>query len=373
MSRSTEFQRALDRHLGVAAALILAPWRPAATGISNPTRIGLIQPSALGDLIMASGLIAHINARYPRAEIHILHGASNKSALEVLDPKIIGHTLDFTRPIGTLKHIRSLQLDVLVDLVPWSNVTALICRFSGAPITCGFAVSGLYRHLLFGRLAPYSPHVHQSENFRALAALFGPIEHYRYELKQPFPKPDIELPYQRLIVCHMRPGGSQARAKSWPADRWVALANRLCADGYAVAFSGSRADRHAIQGVVAEVGHDGRQCYALAGGMSLGKFCFVLQHARLVISIDTSPLHLASAVGVPVVALHGPTRSRQWGVNSANACSIDAAHPAAGYMQFGFESDRRADEIMGAISVEQVYQAAIALLAQARETVRGRV
>lgn len=118
MSRSTELQRALDRHLGDPIAVLCSVRRPAATRIGNPARIGLIQPTAIGDLIIASGLIAHIRAKYPVAKIHLLHGHSNRSALEVLEPGIIGHTLDFTKPLATLRSVRSLRLDVLVDLVP---------------------------------------------------------------------------------------------------------------------------------------------------------------------------------------------------------------------------------------------------------------
>ena len=93
------------------------------------------------------------------------------------------------------------------------------------------------------------------------------------------------------------------------------------------------------------------------------ELCFVLEHSRLAISVDTSPLHLASAVGRPVVGLHGPSRSRQWGAISPNSRSIDAAHPSAGYIQFGFEDHPRAREIMRSISVDEVYKAASSLLA----------
>ncbi len=372
MSRSTGLQRLLDRYIGNPVALALALRRPVAPNIANPRRIGFIQPSAIGDVVIASGLIAHVRARFPHAALHLLHGASNRAVLELLDPGIVGHTLDFTKPAAVLKDVRSLGLDILVDLVPWSTLTALVCRLSGVPLTVGFATPGRFRHFLFGQVAQYSGDVHQSENFRALASLFGPLEHYEYHLRKSFPKPDIRLPYDRLIVCHIRPGGSQARAKAWPADRWVELAGRLCDAGYAVAFSGLAADRPAIEVVAAEVERrPGRQCLVLAGDLTLPEFCDVLQQARLAITVDTSPLHLASAVGVPVVGIHGPTLSRQWGAISPNSWSVDAAHPGAGYIQFGFETRPRSREIMRSISVDEVHEAASALLESAKTKPRG--
>jgi ADP-heptose:LPS heptosyltransferase len=373
MSRSTEFQRALDRNLGDPIALLCSIRRPVATKIANPTRIGLIQPTAIGDLIIASGLIAHIRAKYPVAEIHLLHGHSNRAALDLLEPGIIGHTLDFTKPIATLTSVRSLRLDVLVDLVPWSTITALICRFSGAPFTLGFAAPGRSRHFLFAHVAEYSANVHQSENFRALGSFFGPMETYAYQLRSTFPRPDIRLPYDRLVVCHIQPGGSQARAKTWPADLWGDLAGRLCDEGYAIAFSGSPADGPAIDAVIAETGRTGRECISLAGKLTMPEMCFVLQHSRLAISVDTAPLHLASALGVPVVGLHGPTRSRQWGAISANSRSVDAQHPSAGYIQFGYEDNPRAGEIMCSICVKQVYEVASTLLANGNGRTIGNV
>src|SRR5580700_196789 len=185
MSRSTGLQRVLDEHVGNLVALTLGLRRPAAPDVSNitdPRRIGFIQPSAIGDLIVASGLFAHVQATFPRAELHLLHGASNGAALEVLDPGIVGHTLDFTKPVAALKYIRSLGLDVIVDLVPWSTLTAMVCRFSRVPLTFGFAAPGRFRHFLFARVVQYSGDVHQSENFRALASLFGPVNRYAYEL-----------------------------------------------------------------------------------------------------------------------------------------------------------------------------------------------
>jgi ADP-heptose:LPS heptosyltransferase len=369
MSRSTELQRALDRYLGDPIAVLCSVRRPVATKIGNPARIGLIQPTAIGDLVIASGLIAHIRATFPIAEIHLLHGRSNRAAMDLLEPGITGHTLDFTRPIATLRSIRSLRLDVLVDLVPWSTITALVCRFSGAPFTLGFSAPGRFRHFLFAHVAEYSANVHQSENFRALATFFGPMETYAYRLRSSFPRPDIRLPYDRLVVCHIQPGGSQARAKTWPADRWIDLAGRLCDEGYVVAFSGAPADRPAIDTVMAAIEHKGRECISLADRVTMPELCFVLQHSRLAISVDTSPLHLASAVGVPVVGLHGPSRSRQWGALSPNSRSIDAAHPSAGYIHFGFEYHPRAGEIMRSISVDQVYGTAARLLASEK---RGR-
>jgi hypothetical protein len=53
--------------------------------------------------------------------------------------------------------------------------------------------------------------------------------------------------------------------------------------------------------------------------------------------------------------------------------SIDASHPAAGYIQFGFESHPQAEEIMQSISVDEVYETASMLLGSGKSSTRAFV
>jgi hypothetical protein len=81
----------------------------------------------------------------------------------------------------------------------------------------------------------------------------------------------------------------------------------------------------------------------------------VLQHTRLAITVDASPVHLASALGVPV---SGPTVRHDPGSGERshpNSRSLTQRH---GGIQFGSESHPRAREIMRSISVDEVHEAA---------------
>lgn len=94
----------------------------------------------------------------------------------------------------------------------------------------------------------------------------------------------------------LAPGASRP-SKRWPPEHWRSLADRLLAQGRAVVALGSAKERPLLSG----------QGIIEAYGLPLRTAAAVLERARVVVSNDSGPLHLAAAVGRPVVALFGPT------------------------------------------------------------------
>jgi ADP-heptose:LPS heptosyltransferase len=102
-----------------------------------------------------------------------------------------------------------------------------------------------------------------------------------------------------LIVLHP---GSGWPLKNWPAPRWRQVADALarrCDTRPVVA--GTAAERTLARAVA-----DGTPAIDLAGRLSLGALAAVHRRARLVVTTDSGALHLAAAMGAPVVALFGP-------------------------------------------------------------------
>ncbi len=103
------------------------------------------------------------------------------------------------------------------------------------------------------------------------------------------------------VVLHP---GSGWPLKNWPPDRWGELAAAL-RQWYGVAplVTGSAAEEDLVRVIVAA---SGGAALGLAGRLSLGGLIALLRRARLLIATDGGPLHLAAAVGTPVVGLYGP-------------------------------------------------------------------
>jgi ADP-heptose:LPS heptosyltransferase len=361
-ARSGEFERALDRYAGIPLLFCLGLLRRRRTLPAAPRRIGVLQPTAIGDMFLISGLLRHLHERFPQAELHIFHGPSNAAALALLPVDTVGHCCRFKEPWQALREIRAAELDVLINCAPWTRLTALLTALSGARATLGFRSAGQHIHPAFDIAVPYAPDRHEIENHRALAEQFGRLDRYRPSVRLREPPLPIDLPFSRLVLLHVAAGGSRAQQKSWPAERWAALARLLVARGWVVAFTGTEADAPTIDPILAAARLPPEQGRSLAGRLSLPQLAHVLARARLLVTVDTGLLHLAAALDSPVLGLHGPTRFERWGACNAAATGLNAPHPAAGYIHYGFERHREGDAIMHSLSVDAVAAAALAWL-----------
>ena len=105
-----------------------------------------------------------------------------------------------------------------------------------------------------------------------------------------------------LVVLH---AGARWATKLWPAAHWAQLADWLSQEhGCQVAFTGSAADQGLLQAIISLLHAPAAN---LAGRTSLAQLAGVLRRARLAVTTDTGAMHLAAALGAPVVALFGPT------------------------------------------------------------------
>jgi len=119
-------------------------------------------------------------------------------------------------------------------------------------------------------------------------------------LKATFGEPARKRPYVVLV-----PGANNGSAKRWPAPYWAALGRRLAAErGLRIVIAGARSE----QPLADEVAR-GMDCAptVAAGQTSVDELIQLLVGAELVVAGDTGPLHVAAALGRPVVGIYGPT------------------------------------------------------------------
>jgi ADP-heptose:LPS heptosyltransferase len=353
--------RLVDFWVGVPVIFLLGILRKRRSKPASPRRVAVVSPTAIGDLILSTGVLLHLRDVYPNAEIHLFHGPPNIGVLPLLPFAVHAHVCDFSKLGATLATIRAAKLDVLVDLAPWPRITALCAALSGA-MTVGYASEGQRRHYAYDVPVTHRSDRHEVENLTDVASVFRPCKPYRVRLTDDLPLPKIELPYDRLILFHVTAGGSRADDKSWPIAHWAELSRRLSRDGYMLGFTGISADSERVGSIVSLSGLAPDAVISLCGAMSLAELAGLLKLCRLFVTVDTGVLHLASALGATTVALHGPTRSRRWGARSVAVTSLDSPHEAAGFIHFGFESSPVGGEVMRSLTVDSVYEAAMVRL-----------
>jgi lipopolysaccharide heptosyltransferase I len=205
-----------------------------------------------------------------------------------------------------LAEVRAAHYDVAIDF-QGAVRSALLARSSRAQVVYGVAqprenaASMWYTRQVIAR----GTHIIEQNLSLAEAVSRQPIR----PPKIPFPSdPIIEKELgDRLDSHHIGPfailnPGAGWGAKQWPAERYGYVAKKLAEEGLKVLINAGPGEE--LMAMAAEAASDGG---ADAFACSLSELIALTRRARLFIGGDTGPLHLAAALGVPVVGIFGPT------------------------------------------------------------------
>jgi len=106
-------------------------------------------------------------------------------------------------------------------------------------------------------------------------------------------------PDKPWLVLH---AGVSEPKREYPFDNWVEIAKKLISEkGYQVLFTGSNNERLLTKGLSEATGTGS---FSIAGLFNIGEFICLLKHAPVVVSVNTGTIHIAAAVGTPVVVLY---------------------------------------------------------------------
>jgi len=279
-------------------------------------RILLRLPNWLGDVVMAAPTVAAIHAARPEAEL-IAQIKAPFASLAALLPGVTrvvpaGRDRSFGDLRASRRALKALELDAAV-LLPRSARAQVAPWLAGIPQRVGYAGRGRGFMLTHG-VRGWSPYrrAHRSAWFGLLAKSFdtAPAEPWLIDLPEQG-RADARClldglgrqPDRPLVV--LEPGASYGPAKCWPAANFGALAAKLIAEGCDVATVGTDATRP-VEAVLARAAGGG--VLTTAGRTpDLLTLLHILGEAALVVSNDTGPMHIAAAVGAPVLALFGAT------------------------------------------------------------------
>ena len=163
-----------------------------------------------------------------------------------------------------------------------------------------------------------------------------------------------------VLLC---PGSINSRAKRWPAERYAAVADHFAANGTSVALIGSPAEME----VSSEVSqHTTSKPVALTGKTSVAEVSAIISVADVLITNDTGPAHIGSAVGTPTLVIFGPTNPLTTRPFAPNAEIIRHKPDCAPCMLRDCPIDHRC---MTAITPEEVFARATAMMSHCRAEV----
>jgi ADP-heptose:LPS heptosyltransferase len=357
--RASAIPRLIDRAAGAPVLWLLGACRRRRQLPAAPRRFGIMMFETIGDTVLAGTLVASIRAKVAGAELVVFASRGNRAAVELFDGISAVVEVPLTRPLEAVRAIRSIAVDVMIDIGQWPRWYALLCAASRSRYTIGFATPGQARHHAYDAAVPHGSDVHELDNFQRLLVPLSPITPIRPSAALAVvnaPPSAIErlAPY---AVLHPWASGFRYASREWPVSRWQELIIRLCQMGLSVVVSGSPADRPKANALVDSCGPE-LPVTCIAGEVSLRELAAVLKSAAAVVSVNTGVMHLASLLDAPLVALHGPTSRRRWG--PVGARSIALAPPEGvpcEYLHLGFEYPSGRVDCMEHISVEQVFAA----------------
>lgn len=279
--------------------------------IGEIRRILLVRPNfRLGNALITSPLIEALRARFPGAQLDYLGGEGTLSVLEhlPLDETRVMSRGFVARPwrfVALFLELRRRRYDLAVEGAMGSFSGGLYTWLSGARHRLG--VPRRNERFLDVRLPP-TPVAHAYDGPVAFAKHLGVScpDHPVYVVAPAEARASAELlarlglatrdgrvlPFAALFV-----GGH--RAKRWPVERWIDLTTRLSADGVRVALFAGPEEVDSLPTLRAAVGERA----VVVEPQPIRTFAAVLASATLVVTPDSGPMHLAAAVGSPVVAI----------------------------------------------------------------------
>ena len=310
----------------LAAGAAVARLLPHRTPASPPARILLLRLERIGDLLMSAAAIEAVRARAPGARIDLVVGSWNVAvagrlrgldAVEALDAPWLARGAAAATIGGLVSRARSWRArryDLAINFEGDIRSHALMA-LSGAPRRVGFDMAG--GGPLLTDIVPHHPDRHTAANAAALVeAAFPSTPDAAAIAAAPF---RLDVPAEaraaarellgtvharRYLVVHASGGRS---IKQWDVDRFAEATTRIARElGTAVVLSGATGDAAMTAQVRAGLPGD-VPVVDLTGKPDLLVLAAVLEGARLVLTGDTGPMHLAAAVRAPVVAIFGPS------------------------------------------------------------------
>jgi len=205
-----------------------------------------------------------------------------------------------------LSELRAGRDETAVDF-QGAGRSALIARWSGAPVLYGVAqprenvASLFYTRQILARGA----HIVEQNLSLAEAVARRPLEmpHVDFPHDEAAEKEcDCRLADQDIRKFVLLNPGAGWGAKQWPAERYGYVAKRLAEDGFKTLINCGPGEKSLAQAVEANSGGAAEEL-----SCSLTQLIAITRRASLFIGGDTGPMHLAAALGIPVVGIFGPT------------------------------------------------------------------
>jgi len=301
---------------------------PPATETKMPDyhRVLLIKPSSLGDIVHALPVVSALKERWPEAHLtwfvkrqwaDLVHRFKDVDRIWPVDTTL-GSWL------GQVRGLRGEGFDLVIDLQGLFRSGAL-SWLSGSPVRIGFANGRegspwFYTH----RVPVSSMEMHAVDRYLLVAAALGASPQGTPQFRFKNLEEDLAAIRDLCENKHFsveKPWVAMSVSARWPTKRWplgsfAAVIDQLTKEGLGpIVLIGSSDEQREVGQLKAMTTNS---FVDLTGAVPLGSLPALLSCASVLITNDSGPMHVAAAVGTPVVALFGPTSASRTGPYGRN-------------------------------------------------------
>ncbi len=271
-------------------------------------RILVVKPRAIGDVLLSTAVLPNLRREFMDARIDFLVESFASPVLEgnSFVDNIVAYDTRRDSSISIISAVRKNRYDLVIDLFA-NPRTAVITLLSGAKYRVGFPFK--WRRLAYNIVVPpRSGTVHNVEfNLDALRRLGVRVDNttpsfYLDDDSIAFASDfisSLELTLGSFITFNI---GGGWETKRWPAEKFIRLSHMIDEEVHqpvVVLYGPSEAKE--AEGIAGSSGA------ILAPPTSLKQMGAIMKASRLLVTNDSGPMHIAAALGVPTLAIFGPT------------------------------------------------------------------
>lgn len=341
--------------------------------------IAIAKYLGMGSIIQATPLMSTLRGNYPQATLYFVTSRTMKPFVERLHFANRVVAIDDRSPFRLLLSVLRLlttlwmaHIDIFINLEIYSYFSSIVAAMSLSRQRLGycrqsfFRSNGMYTQLLF-----FNTRAPISQIYLQMARSIG-CKVTNSELSCPRPAhreiADLQAALPEFLggknpppYIVINPNASMLRIeRRWPCDRYQDLIRRLrkSLPHLAIVLSGAPDEVAYVRTLLDSLG-DTQGVYRAAGKTYLGAFIALVDGAKLLITNDSGPMHLAFALHKPTVALFGPESPRHYGMSSNAVVLYGNVYCSPCTHEFVFPPCRGDNQCMKAISVEAVFDAVV--------------
>lgn len=329
----------------------------------------ITKPSSLGDIVLALPALTALHKSFPEAKMSwlvrpefasLLEGHPHLAEIIPFDRKLLGkawfHPGAFGALIALIRRLRWQQFDAVFDFQGLFR-TASLGWLSGGKKRFGPANARELATIFYTHKVPQdADSIHLVDFYLKMVGASGASD-LGVEFVLPHDSQAAASAVKLLADCGIAgedyvifiPGSAQ-RDKCWPVERFAILAEKISSEfGLPIVAVGTASEGDIIQSLKEK---SKVPIKSLAGQTSLKELIALLRGARLVVSNDTGPGHIASALGVPLVMMYSWSNPARIAPYSRTECMV-ANEPYSRGSQIKSTDPKHSIE---AITIEQVWQ-----------------